>query len=130
VKILTTSYAASEGTEVFISAEEPEDDVLIGYLRLRIPSKRASRPEIKALSCSLVRELHVCGSLVPVGMHVAHAWQHKGYGEALLAEAERITRETYNLEKILVISALGTKNYYRRLGYDYEGVYMSKSLEN
>jgi elongator complex protein 3 len=63
-------------------------------------------------------------------MHIARAWQHKGYGEALLAEAERITRESYSLKKILVISALGTKHYYRRLGYDYEGVYMSKPLEN
>jgi elongator complex protein 3 len=49
VKILTMSYAASGGIEVFISAEEPEDDVLIGYLRLRIPSKRASRPETTRL---------------------------------------------------------------------------------
>ena len=130
VKILTTSYSASEGTEVFISAEEPENDVLIGYLRLRIPSEKASRPEIKAAPCSVVRELHVYGSLVPVGMHMSKAWQHKGYGEALLAEAERITHEGYNLKKILVISALGTKQYYKRFGYDYDGVYMSKTLEN
>ena len=130
VKILTMSYSASEGTELFISAEEPKDDLLIGYLRLRIPSEKASRPEIQASSCSVVRELRVCGSLVPVGMHVAHAWQHRGFGEALLAEAERITQERYNLKKIVVISALGTKQYYRRLGYDYDGVYMSKPVEN
>jgi elongator complex protein 3 len=130
VKILITSYSASEGTEIFISAEEPENDILIGYLRLRIPSEKVSRPEIKAASCSVVRELHVYGSLVPVGVHMARAWQHKGYGETLLAEAERITREGYSLKKILVISALGTKQYYKRFGYDYDGVYMSKSLEN
>jgi len=130
VKILTMSYSASEGTEIFISAEEPENDVLIGYLRLRIPSEKASRPEIKATPCSVVRELHVYGSLVPVGMHMSKAWQHKGYGEALLAEAERITREGYNLKKILVISALGTRQYYKRFGYDHDGVYMSKSVEN
>jgi elongator complex protein 3 len=130
VKILTISYSASEGTELFISAEEPKTDALIGYLRLRIPSEKATRPEIKASFCSVVRELHVYGSLVPVGMHVERAWQHKGYGEALLAEAERLTLERYNLKKILVISALGTKQYYRRLGYDYDGVYMSKPLEN
>ena len=130
VRILTTSYSASEGTEIFISAEEPESDTLIGYLRLRIPSEKASRPEIKAAPCSLVRELHVYGSLVPVGMHISRAWQHKGYGETLLVEAERITREGYNLKKILVISALGTKQYYKRFGYDYDGVYMSKALEN
>jgi elongator complex protein 3 len=67
---------------------------------------------------------------VPIGKHLAKAWQHKGYGSVLLAEAERVTRENYNLKKILVISALGTKQYYMRFGYQYDGVYMSKMLEN
>jgi elongator complex protein 3 len=128
VKVLTTRYAASEGEEIFISAEDPENDVLIGYLRLRIPSEKAHRPELKANPCSLVRELHVYGPLVPVGKRLARAWQHKGYGGILLAEAERITRENYDLKKILVMSALGTKQYYVRFGYQYCGVYMSKTL--
>jgi len=78
--------------------------------------------------CSIVRELHVYGPLVPVGKHLAKAWQHKGYGGVLLAEAERITMEDYGLGKVLVISALGTKEYYMRFGYRYDGVYMSKML--
>ena len=130
VKILTTKYSASEGEEIFISAEDPENDVLIGYLRLRIPSEKAHRPEIKAKPCSIVRELHIYGPLVPVGKHLAKAWQHKGYGGILLAEAERVTREDYDLKKILVISALGTKQYYMRFGYQYDGVYVSKMLES
>jgi len=121
-------YGASEGEEIFISAEDVENDVLIGYLRLRIPSEKAHRPEIKAKPCAIVRELHVYGPLVPVGKHLAKAWQHKGYGGILLGEAERITWEEYGLKKILVISALGTKRYYMRFGYDYDGVYMSKML--
>jgi elongator complex protein 3 len=47
-----------------------------------------------------------------------------------LSEAERIAKEDYDLRKILVISALGTKQYYKRFGYRYDGVYMSKMLEN
>lgn len=130
VGILTARYDASEGKEIFISAEDPENDILIGYLRLRIPSARAHRLEISNDPCSIVRELHIYGSLVPVGKHLAKAWQHKGYGGILLAEAERISREDYDLKKILVISALGTKQYYMRFGYEYDGVYMSKKLEN
>jgi elongator complex protein 3 len=130
VNILTTCYDASEGGELFISAEDLKSDALIGYLRLRIPSKRAHRKEVRAEPCSIVRELHVYGSLVPVGKHLTKAWQHKGYGSILLAEAERVTREVYNLRKVLVISALGTKQYYRRFGYDYDGAYVSKTLEN
>jgi elongator complex protein 3 len=129
IKILKTRYSASEGEETFISAEDPENDVLIGYLRLRIPSKKSHRPEVNAESCSIVRELHVYGPLVPVGKHLAKAWQHKGYGSVLLAEAECISQEDYDLKKILVISALGTKQYYKRFGYQYDGVYMSKTLE-
>jgi len=130
VKILTTKYAASEGEEIFISAEDPENDLLIGYLRLRIPSEKAHRPEIKAMPCSIVRELHVYGPLVPVGQHLAKAWQHKGCGGILLSEAERISKEDYDAKKVLVISALGTKQYYMRFGYQYDGLYMSKMLEN
>jgi elongator complex protein 3 len=129
VDVLTTEYEASEGEEIFISAEQSKNDVLIGYLRLRIPSEKAHRKEVRAKPCSIVRELHVYGSLVPVGKHFDQAWQHKGFGNILLATAERITREHYGLKKILVISALGTKQYYERLGYERDGVYMSKTLE-
>ncbi len=129
VQISTIKYEASKGKEIFISAEDQTNDILIGYLRLRVPSSEAHRPEINTESCSIVRELHVYGPLVPVGKHMAKAWQHKGYGEKLLAEAERITREEYNRQKVVVISALGTKQYYKRFGYQHDGPYMSKKLE-
>jgi elongator complex protein 3 len=130
IQLLTTKEKASGGEDLFISVEDPVNDVLIGYLRLRIPSQKAHRPEINSKPCSIIRELHVYGPLVPVGKHMAKAWQHKGYGELLLAEAERISKEEYDLEKIVVTSALGTKQYYKRYGYDYDGPYMSKSLLN
>jgi elongator complex protein 3 len=99
-------------------------------LRLRVPSAKAHRPEITAVPSAIVRELHVYGPLVPVGKRSARAWQHKGYGSILLSEAERVIREDYDLKKILVISALGTKQYYARFGYERDGVYVSKILEN
>ncbi|MEM3673604.1 MAG: tRNA uridine(34) 5-carboxymethylaminomethyl modification radical SAM/GNAT enzyme Elp3 [Candidatus Bathyarchaeia archaeon] len=129
IEVFVTKYAASEGEEIFVSVEDRVNDVLVGYLRLRVPSAKAHRPEIKAKPCAIVRELHVYGPLVPVGKHLAKAWQHKGYGGILLSEAERITREEYGLKKILVISALGTKEYYKRFGYNYDGPYMSKTLK-
>lgn len=130
VKILMTRYLASQGSEIFISAEDTDNDILIGYLRLRVPSGEAHRPEIKATACSIIRELHIYGPVVPVGKHLAKAWQHKGYGRILLSEAERISKEDYNCKKSLIISALGTKQYYMRFGYKHDGVYMSKMLEN
>ena len=130
IQILTTSYPASEGEEFFISAEDPENNVLIGYLRMRVPSAKAHRPEITVEPSVIVRELHVYGPLVPVGRHSVGAWQHKGYGSILLSEAERVARELYDSKKLLVISALGTKQYYMRFGYERDGVYVSKRLEN
>jgi elongator complex protein 3 len=129
IKILTTRYEASEGQEIFLSAEDPEANILVGYLRLRIPSPKAFRPEIIGASSAIVRELHVYGPLVPVGTHSSKAWQHRGFGATLLGEAERVAHEDFGLKKILVISALGTKRYYMRFGYERDGVYVSKTLE-
>jgi elongator complex protein 3 len=129
VQIFSTREKASEGVDVFISAEDAVNDVLVGYLRLRIPSENSHRSEIVIEPSSIVRELHVYGSLVPVGKHVAKAWQHKGYGAVLLSEAEQISKEEYDRRKIVVISALGTKRYYMRFGYRYDGSYMSKMLK-
>ncbi|UCF58600.1 MAG: tRNA uridine(34) 5-carboxymethylaminomethyl modification radical SAM/GNAT enzyme Elp3 [Candidatus Bathyarchaeota archaeon] len=127
IQMLTHKEKASGGEEVFLSFEDPINDVLVGYLRLRIPSESAHRSEICGGDVSVVRALHVYGPLVPVGAHVVEAWQHKGFGEALLGEAERISREDYDCRKIVVISAVGAKRYYMRFGYGYDGPYMSKT---
>jgi len=130
LKLLRREYDASGGKEFFLSIEDEVNDAMIGYLRLRIPSKDTYRPEIVKGETSLVRELHVCGPLVSVGERSQEAWQHRGYGRVLLSEAENISKGEYDLKKLLVTSALGTKEYYMRLGYAREGVYMSKMLED
>jgi elongator complex protein 3 len=130
VTIKSISYDASIGKEIFISAEDQQNKILLGYLRMRVPSAKAHRPEITILPSAIVRELHVYGPLVPVGKHSVGAWQHKGFGADLLKEAERMALEDFGLKKLLVISALGTRRYYMRFGYERDGVYMSKKLEN
>ncbi|UCD96985.1 MAG: tRNA uridine(34) 5-carboxymethylaminomethyl modification radical SAM/GNAT enzyme Elp3, partial [Candidatus Bathyarchaeota archaeon] len=128
VTIAHTLEEASGGIDVFISAEEHDNDTLVGCLRLRIPSAKSHRPEVQAKPTAIVRELRVYGVLVPVGIHLQKGWQHKGYGAQLLSEAERIAYEEYDRKKLLVLSALGTKQYYKQLGYGSEGPYMSKML--
>ena len=129
IQMTTGKERASEGEDVFISIEDPINDILIGYLRLRIPSEKVHRPEILPKVTSIVRELHVYGPLVPVGKRMAKAWQHKGYGGILLSEAERMSQEEYDVKKVVVTSALGTKQYYKRFGYDHDGPYVSKMLK-
>jgi elongator complex protein 3 len=102
-------------------------DILIGLLRLRKCSEDTFRPELKG-GCSIVRELHVYGSVVPVSAKDPSKFQHQGFGILLMEEAERIAREEHESIKISVISGVGTRNYYRKLGYELDGPYMSKHL--
>jgi len=127
LEVVRRVYEASGGVENFISVDDVEGDVLVGFLRLRVPSEDAHRPEVEAGSV-LVRELHVYGRMVPVGARLSGAWQHRGWGGILMSEAERVASEDYDAKKVVVMSALGTKPYYERLGYSRDGVYMSKRL--
>ncbi|MCD6482745.1 MAG: tRNA uridine(34) 5-carboxymethylaminomethyl modification radical SAM/GNAT enzyme Elp3 [Candidatus Aenigmarchaeota archaeon] len=128
VKMHRLDYEANDGLEIFLSFEDDKTNTIFGYLRLRIPEE-SHRPEINNKS-SIVRELKVMGPEVPVGdMPEFFQVQHRGFGKQLMQEAERITKEEFNRNKVIVISAIGTRNYYRKLGYTREGPYMVKYLE-
>ena len=128
VGLIVTREEASEGEDIFIACEDSVNDILVGYLKLRIPSENAHRLEVTSKTSGIIRELHVYGPMVPIGSHKPKAWQHKGYGRRLIAEAERLSAEEYDKEKVIILSALGTKQYYMRFGYRYDGPYMSKEL--
>ena len=128
IKLLREEYDAGEGREVFLSFEDVKSDVLIGFLRLRMPSKKAHRKEVDCKT-ALLRELHVYGPMAKIGdKKQVDIWQHMGYGEQLLAEAEKIASEEYDKNKLLVISGIGARNYYKKFGYNREGPYMSKRI--
>lgn len=128
VELIRRDYTANGGWETFLSYEDPEQDILIGLLRLRKCSKEAFRPQLKDKGVSVVRELHVYGSVVPVSSKDPGKFQHQGFGTLLMEEAERIALEEHGSSKITVISGVGTRNYYRKLGYELDGPYMSKNL--
>ncbi len=118
-------YEASNGLEVFLSFED-DQETLLGFLRLRKPDS-PFRSEITETT-ALIRELHVYGPEAEIGERTVEKVQHKGLGKALVDEAERIAREEWGFDKILVISGVGVRPYYRRLGYSRDGPYMSKKL--
>ncbi|KAJ1856759.1 Elongator subunit, partial [Coemansia sp. RSA 486] len=93
-------------------------------------SPETFRPEllVDGKQCSIVRELHVYGSVVPMHSRDPKKFQHQGFGTLLMEEAERIAREEHGSVKLAVISGVGTRHYYRRLGYELDGPYMSKML--
>ncbi|MBU0536624.1 MAG: tRNA uridine(34) 5-carboxymethylaminomethyl modification radical SAM/GNAT enzyme Elp3 [Nanoarchaeota archaeon] len=119
--IRTISYDASHGKEFFISAVK--GDALLGFVRMRFASQ-SLRKEITKDS-ALIRELHVYGEAVGVGKK--GVVQHKGIGKKLLKEAERIAKNN-GRKKIVVISGIGVREYYRKLGYRLEGFYMVRIL--
>ena len=127
VTLQRENYRASEGEEIFLSMEDAKSDVLLGFLRLRMPSEKAHRPEINQ-NTALIRELHVYGPMMPLGERTDELWQHKGYGEELIKTAETISTQEYDKKEILITSGIGVRNYYRKFGYERKGPYMAKKL--
>lgn len=97
-------YVANGGWETFLAYEDPAQDILVGLLRLRRCAETTFRPELAGGHCSIVRELHVYGSVVPVNARDPTRFQHQGFGMLLMEEAERIAREEHGSTKIAVIS--------------------------
>ncbi|XP_045687055.1 elongator complex protein 3 [Phyllostomus hastatus] len=128
VELVRRDYVANGGWETFLSYEDPDQDILIGLLRLRKCSEETFRFELVG-GVSIVRELHVYGSVVPVSSRDPTKFQHQGFGMLLMEEAERIAREEHGSGKIAVISGVGTRNYYRKIGYRLQGPYMVKTLK-
>ncbi|GAA94158.1 uncharacterized protein L969DRAFT_72712 [Mixia osmundae IAM 14324] len=129
-ELIRRDYVANGGWETFLSYEDPEQDILIGLLRLRKCSSEGTfRPELtQAGQTSIIRELHVYGTAVPMHSRDPTKFQHQGFGTLLMEEAERIAREEHGSVKLAVISGVGVRSYYRRLGYSLDGPYMTKML--
>ncbi len=127
LELRVDEYSASNGTEIFLAFEETGSDMLVGYLRLRIPSEDAHRPEIRGQDAALLRELHVFGLVAELGGKPSDAWQHRGLGEHLLTAAEEHALNR-GCRRIVCTSGIGVRQYYRRYGYRSEGPYMVKPL--
>jgi len=141
-------YEASNGKEIFLQFVSPDKKKLFALLRLRIPFSCHSEldPESKALdfrfhgndklhkllpvlkNAAIIREVHTYGKLSPINKKDSTSPQHIGLGKKLLSEAERIAKEEFECAKIVVISGVGVRGYYRKLGYRLQDTYMVKSI--
>ena len=77
VELIRRDYTGNGGWETFLAYEDPIADILVGLLRLRQCSPATFRPEMKDFRCSIVRELHVYGSAVPVKARDPTKFQHQ-----------------------------------------------------
>ncbi|MFA6088245.1 MAG: tRNA uridine(34) 5-carboxymethylaminomethyl modification radical SAM/GNAT enzyme Elp3 [Candidatus Woesearchaeota archaeon] len=116
-KIEIVEYDASNGKEFFISS--CDDNSVFGFCRLRFPSDDSK--------IAFVRELHVYGRAQTMGECDDDSSQHKGIGKELMKVAENISKKNKK-QKIIVISGVGVRGYYRKLGYKLDDTYMIKKI--
>ena len=114
IKLKILEYKASNGKEYFIEFVN-KDNILFGLLRLRIYNGKA-----------IVRELHVYGQAIPIGEKGEQS-QHLGLGKILLKKAEEITKK-HKIKELKIISGIGVREYYRKLGYKLDRFYMVKEI--
>ncbi|MEF2175000.1 MAG: radical SAM protein [Candidatus Absconditabacteria bacterium] len=126
-RLVIRAYNCEIGKELFISIEDNQG-YLGGFVRLLLPdeSKIANIEGLGNGTC-IVRELHVYGELAKINQSETKQTQHKGYGTRLMEIAYLIGKR-FEYSKISVISGIGVRNYYTKLGYSKEGTYMVKSL--
>lgn len=133
IKLFRQDYDASKGKEIFLSFENQNRTKLYSLLRLRIPAILTKKTPTQ----SFIREVHTYGQLRPIEKDSTsfvvmkepyHGPQHKGWGKKLIEEAEKISKKEFKVKKIAVISGVGVREYYRKLGYHLENTYMVKSI--
>ena len=134
IQYYTHAFQASGATEYFLSAEVPRPNrpLLLGFLRLRLSEalRDSILPELQGAT-AMIRELHVYGKVQEVGESVGNvgATQHFGIGKRLLEMAEDLAKK-HQYDRIAVISGIGVREYYARRGYELNGTYMIKSLQD
>jgi len=129
IKLKVLKYKASDGWEYFLSYESKDGKTLFALLRLRIPQKSDQAlikelPELK--NAVIIREVHTYGKLIPLGGS-KKAIQHMGFGKRLISQAEKIAKQ-HKFSKIAVISGIGVRKYYEKLGYKLQHTYLVKNI--
>lgn len=126
LKLKRIDYAASNGQEIFLSFEDIKLDKIVALLRLRISSPLTDNifPVLK--NSAIIREIHTYGQIERL-KHKGKT-QHIGLGKKLIIEAEKIAKREFKLKKISVISGIGVRNYYKKLGYRLKDTYLTKNI--
>ncbi len=110
--------------EMFLQWVTP-DDQLVGFLRLCLPFAASFIEELG--NSALIREVHVYGVSAELGERDAGKAQHLGLGQQLLEWAAQLAKQA-GYSDMAVISAIGTRGYYRKVGFQDGVLYQHRSL--
>ena len=127
LELRTTEYATGSGTEVFLEFTTP-DDRIVGFLRLSLPASAEASFLRELAGSAIVREVHVYGASLGLGARGSDEPQHRGLGGRLMDEAVRRAGAAGYCD-LAVISAVGTRPWYRRLGFEDGELYQHRRLQ-
>jgi len=120
-------YHPDGAEEHFLSFVTP-DDKITGFLRLSLPGPQSPATGLTDLAgAAIIREIHVYGQSLAVGVEQSGAAQHAGLGTRLLVEADQIAREK-GYRRMAVIAAVGTRQYYLERGFERAELYLVKNI--
>ena len=128
LRLRVDSYETDATTEYFISFER-DDERIAGFLRLSHAHRDATHPFPQLQDQAMIREVHIYGPAVPIGEGNQGEAQHLGLGAQLLQKAKEMSRQS-GYSRIAVISAIGTREYYARHGFEMDGLYMTMEIGN
>ncbi|MDQ7033832.1 MAG: tRNA uridine(34) 5-carboxymethylaminomethyl modification radical SAM/GNAT enzyme Elp3 [Anaerolineae bacterium] len=119
-------YDSSIGEEVFLQFITPER-YIVGFLRLCLPAKDTSALHPDLDDAAIIREVHVYGQSLGLGENESGIAQHSGLGKTLIERAVQIATER-GYAHLAVISAIGTREYYRKRGFSDKALYQVQNL--
>ncbi|MBZ0308556.1 MAG: GNAT family N-acetyltransferase, partial [Anaerolineae bacterium] len=120
-----TRYQTSIGEEIFLQYVTDENQI-VAFLRLSLPTAEPIVPELA--NAAMIREVHVYGRAVAIGQMQHGKAQHAGLGTTLIEYAVALVAER-GYEKLAVISAVGTRDYYRKRGFEDGELYQIRKLK-
>lgn len=120
-------YKAGWSEEHFLSYNT-QDDHILGFLRLSLPDINHFFPAAELQDAAIIREVHVYGQSIEVGGEASGSAQHRGLGSNLIEKAVQIALSK-GYQKLTVISAVGTRQYYALRGFELGELYMVKALK-
>lgn len=124
LELRETRYRGPVGEECFLELVDPGDR-LVAFLRLSLPDRASFVRELGRHA--VIREVHVYGTAVALGQRDAEQAQHRGYGTRLVERAAEIAAAA-GYARLAVISAVGTRGWYRRLGFEDGPLYQGRAL--
>jgi elongator complex protein 3 len=127
LKLDSYTYETSDTKEIFLSYVTKDDNSIAAFLRLSLPLNYDNPVFAELNGCAMIREIHVYGQMMNVGNKESGMAQHLGLGSKLIEEAKQLTKDA-NYEKLAVISAIGTREYYAKRGFELKQFYQICTL--